>query len=139
MPVAVNGSVRPAATDELPGVTTIANSVGELVKVTPGLETPASDAEITLVPTATVVARPAESIVATDGVADAQFTELVTSRRAIGVGARGGEPLREAHADRRIAGSDGDRRQGRTAIIPKEARSGTSWLPLGVPSPVTRS
>ena len=50
---------------------------GKLVKVTPGLVTPLSDDVITLVPGDCAVASPAAPNVATDGVADAQTTELV--------------------------------------------------------------
>jgi len=58
---------------------TASETNGKLVKVTPGLVTPFSDAVITLVPDVLVVASPAASIVATDKVADAQDTELVMS------------------------------------------------------------
>ena len=50
------------------------------VRVSAGLVTSASDAVIALVPRARAVARPVLLIVATDGVADAQVTELVMSR-----------------------------------------------------------
>ena len=49
------------------------------VRVSSGLVTPASDAVITLCPTARGEARPVALIAATDGVADAQVTRSVKS------------------------------------------------------------
>src|SRR5271157_6653783 len=79
VPVAVNCSVRPLAMLGLGGVRAIDWRVAAVtVSVSPGLVTPPRVAVITVVPVASVVARPwvptALEIVATDAVADAQVT-----------------------------------------------------------------
>jgi len=71
VPVAVNCSVSPFAIEGFAGVTAIDTTVaGSTVSVTAGLVIPFSDAVICELPTPTLVARPAELIVATDVVAE---------------------------------------------------------------------
>jgi len=71
VPVAVNCCVVPFAIVGLAGVTAIDTTVaGSTVSVTAGLVIPFSDAVICELPTPTLVARPAELIVATDVVAE---------------------------------------------------------------------
>ena len=79
VPCAVNGSVRPLATLGLAGVTAIdCRTAWPTVSVSSGLTTFPSVAVMTVLPVASVVARPWDpplfDIVATEGVAEAQVT-----------------------------------------------------------------
>jgi len=79
VPVAVNGSVRPFATLGFAGVTAIDVSAAA-VTVSVVLPTTLPEvAEIVVVPTATVVARPPAAMVAVAVLDDAQVTEVVRS------------------------------------------------------------
>ena len=78
--MAVNCLVSPLATLGETGVKAIEDSVAAVtVSVSTGLVIPSSAAVMSVVPTASVLARPELLIVATDGVADTQTTWLVRS------------------------------------------------------------
>jgi hypothetical protein len=77
VPVAVNWSVKPLATVGFAGVTAMDERVGPVTVSVVDAVTEPETAWIADEPAETAVARPAEEIVATDGVRDDQVTELV--------------------------------------------------------------